>query len=281
MSRLVACVSHTPWIPERRESMAQLRGQLGVSESVNGIVVDGQPRTVYFEMTDRAHVSVWSERQWTRALELSKGEGHCLFLQDDDKVVAWGGKRGGYPFWSALRAILEVVPDQLVGLHLHHPGAIAASAAGERFVTTMSCVGIGYVFPAPLLRDFLAWRHALGPDRIYRTSEDVLIDAWCIFRRRRVWHPVPTIVRSDAAQGSTGGGGGRFVVDDQYHRKTVLGWEGFRVQDLVDPAWWRAGLRAPPRHLVFAGIARPGVSRTQLPAEFDGHHRASRGRMAG
>ena len=110
-----------------------------------------------FEMTDRAHVSVWSERQWTKALELSEGKGHALFLQDDDRVP--------FSFFAALRAILAAVPDQLIGLHLHHPGAIAASQAGERFVTTMSCVGIGYVFPAPLLKDFLAWRASMGPDR--------------------------------------------------------------------------------------------------------------------
>lgn len=217
-------------------------------------------------MTDRAHVSVWSARMWHGALDRSEGVGHCVFLQDDDRVPLFFGR--------AIRAIVEAVPDQLIGLHLHHPGARLAAQDGERFVTTTSCVGVGYVLPAPLLAHFLAWRSTLDRALVYRTSEDNLLDAWAIHHRRRVWHPVPTVVRPDGTLGSTGGGGGRDDADDQYMRGTVLGWEDFSVSDLVDSAWWRAGLRQPPRHLVFAGIARPGVSRTAMPARFDGQLRA-------
>ena len=273
MPRLVAAVSHCPWIPDRVKSMDRLRAALGVSRHASGAVTCGPGFGAYFEMTDRAHVSVWSARMWAEALRLSDGHGHCVFLQDDDRVPGEG------VFWGALRAILTVVPDELIGLHLHHPGAVAAHRAGERFVTTMSCVGVGYVFPAPLLADFLAWRRALGPERVYRTSEDTLIDAWCIFRRRRVWHPVPTIVRPDTRLGSTGGGAGRDDADDQYMRDCVLDWSAVAPVDLVSPGWWGAGLRQPPRHLVFGGVGRPGVSRKTLPAAFDGHHTASRGKV--
>lgn len=235
--------------------MARLRERLAVDSA----------DVSYFEMTDRAHNSVWSGRMWARAQALAGGAGHCVFLQDDDIVPSC--------FVAGLRAILAVASDQLIGLHLHHPGAVAAHSAGERFVTTMSCVGIGYVLPAFLLTDFLRWRGELSADLIYRTSEDNLLDAWVVQRRRRVWHPVPTLVRPDERLFSTGGGGERFDVADQYHRKTVLGWERFEPAQLVDPAWWRAGLRQPPRNLVFAGIARPGVSMTAMPAGFDGQLR--------
>ena len=254
---LVVGVSNTPWIPERAASMARLRSALGCHRALKP--------DHYFEMTDPAHVSVWAGRMWRRALDLSGGRGHTVFLQDDDCVPPAG------LLVAALRAILDVVPDQLIGLHLHHPGAVAAHHAGERFVTTMSCVGVGYVMPAPLLADFLAWRERLDPQLVYATSEDNLLDAWLIHRRRRVWHPVPTVVRPDRQLVSTGGGGGRTGADDQYMRSTVLGWEHFAAGELADSAWWRVGLRLPPRHLVFGGIARPGVSRTQMPAGFDGH----------
>jgi hypothetical protein len=277
--RLVAAVSHTPWIPERVASMERLREMLDVS------VVGGEPCCVhtnsYFEMTDRAHVSVWSGRMWQQAYEQLDGEGHAVFLQDDDRVPSGG------LFWSALRAILAVVSDELIGLHLHHPGAVAARRAGERFVTTTSCVGVGYALPAALLADFLQWRAELPADLVYRTSEDNLLDAWAIARRRRVWHPVPTIVRPDRALGSTGGGAGRDDADDQYMRDCVLDWRvlhprtlmdaaRLHPRNLMDSAWWRAGLRLPPRHLVFAGIARPGVSMTAMPAGFDGQARMGR-----
>jgi hypothetical protein len=266
--RIVAAVSHTPWIAARATSMARLRAQLGVHDDD----LDARGIT-YFEMTDRAHVSVWSSRMWKQALHLSEGQGHCVFIQDDDRVPAHG------VFWGALRAILTAVPDQLIGLHLHHPGAVAAHRAGERFVTTTSCVGVGYALPAGLLSDFLQWRAGLPADLVYRTSEDNLLDAWAIARRRRVWHPVPTIVRPDRSLGSTGGGAGRDDADDQYMRSTVLGWEGFDPGQLVDPEWWRQGLRIPPRHLVFAGIARPGVSMAAMPAGFDGQLDTARARL--
>lgn len=270
---LVVAVSHTPWIPERARSMERLRQAFGVHGSPEyGADIPRGTGLAYFEMTDRAHVSVWSGRMWQRALEMSRGEGHCAFFQDDDE--------GPRFVLEALRAILDVVPDQLIGLHLHHPGAVAAHRAGERFVTTTSCVGVGYVLPAPLLADFVSWRASQSAEYLYRTSEDNLLDAWAIHRKRRVWHPVPTVVRPDRTLGSTGGGGGRDAADDQYMRSTVLSWEGFKPEDLKDPAWWRAGLRDPPRHLVFAGIARPGVSMVDMPAGFDGHHSASRARIA-
>jgi len=250
---VVVGISHTPWIAERAASMGRLRERL----------VPAPRDCTLFEMTDRVHVSVWSERMWSRALELSNGVGHCVFLQDDTAVPPF--------FWDAIRAILSVVPYELVGLHLHHPGALDASRAGERFITTASCVGVGYAMHVSMLAHFLRWRATLLPEYVYRTSEDDLLDAWMVYHRMRAWHPVPTIVRVDTSIGSTGGGGGRDDADDQYMRETVLGWEKFRADDLTDPAWWRAGLRDPPRHLIFAGAARPGIPRRHFPAGFDGH----------
>lgn len=253
--KIVLGVSHCPGIPERAASLHRLRSALGVL-----------PNDVsYFEVTDKAHVSVWSEIMWRRALEKSGGVGHCAFLQDDDIIVPDG------VFLAAMSAILTAVPGELLGLHLHHPGAVQAAKDGERFVTTMSCVGVGYALPAVLLADFLRWREHQSVENVYRTSEDTLLDAWAIHRHRRVWHPVPAIVKPDASLASTGGGGGRDDADDQYMRDCVLSWEGFDSTDMSNPAWWCAGLRDPPRHLVFAGIARPGVSRADNPATFDGH----------
>jgi hypothetical protein len=129
------------------------------------------------------------------------------------------------------------------------------------------------VFPTDLLADFLACRLSRNEEHVWRTSEDNLIDAWAIQSRHRVWHPVPTLARSDSAIGSTGGGGGRDDADDQYMRATVVDWRGHTERDLTSAAWWAKGLATAPQHLVFAGIARPGVSKRLYPAGFDGQLR--------
>jgi hypothetical protein len=250
---IALAIPHCPWIPERRENLARLMD-----------VLDPEPdRSRIFD--EKAHNSVWSGKLWQWCLDT--GEDYALQVQDDVELPPF--------FWRMLLAIIEAVPNELIGLHLHHPSARIAAARGDTFVTTMSCVGMGYVFPRPLLVDFMRWRAGLGADRVYNTSEDVLIDAWCIFRRRRVWHPVPTCMRAGRLA-STGGGGGRYDVDDQYHRATVMDWTERDERDLCDPGWWRAGLRSPPQHLVFAGIARPGVSRRELPADFTGRNARAR-----
>ena len=184
-------IPHCPWRPERVESMARLRLALDPGQHPDS----KSPEVVaYREFTERAPNHVWSERLWRWLAE--QDSTHCLVLQDDVVVAP--------NFWPALHAMLEAVPDQVIGLETVHPCAPALAAEGHRWLTTSEgLVGVGYCMPRADLVDFLEWRRNLKPGAVEAISEDTLLCCWLLSTGRRCYHPLPTILDHDTSLPST------------------------------------------------------------------------------
>lgn len=241
-------ISHTPWIPARVESLARLLAELGPLGRTD------LPGTEVRIFDERAPNWVWSETMWRWGAETQAH--HVAFLQDDVEVAP--------NFWPALHAMLEAVPDQVIGLESAHPEGKSLALEGHRWATTSDyLVGPGYVLPRALLEEFLRWRRdALRPKAVEEISEDSLIGLWCWCTGRRVWHPIPTIIDHDTSIESTYGN------DAHSCRKPSVTWKDADVLDLnpkrlehVD--FWRPEV-AEPVHLGRVYNATPWTARMWL-----------------
>jgi hypothetical protein len=214
-------IPHTPWRPERVETFQRLRDALGVHDDV------ALPEHVFEAraFTERAPNHVWSEAMWKWGTR--QGASHFVQLQDD--VIP------APDFWSALRAMVEAVPDEVIGLEVAAPAARALFAEGHHWCTTADgLIGVGYVIPVALLRDFLEWRETrLKSGAVQAVSEDTLIGLWCITTGRRIWHPIPTVIDHDTSIASTYGN------DHHPHRRPVVTWDVLdKPADLAAVEWW-------------------------------------------
>jgi hypothetical protein len=178
-------IPHTPWIPERVASFDRLQRLLA-----------NRPQ-YYREFTEREPNWSWAQKLWTWGLET--GASHLVQLQDDVIVDS--------EFWPNLRAMVEAVPDQIIGLESVHPISRSIYEAGGCWYTTNDgLIGVGYVMPHDALIEFEAWRsNRLRPGAAQAMSEDTLIDVFCMSTGRKVWHPVPTIIDHDTEIASTYG----------------------------------------------------------------------------
>lgn len=204
-------VPHTPWRPERVASYDRL---MHVVAGFDALVADESPLKHVRTFAEREPNHVWSKKLWSWAAETNAT--HLVQLQDDARVPPF--------FWAALSAMVEAVPDQVIGLEVVHPAARALAAEGRRWFTTSDClVGVGYVMPRELVVEFLAWRaSALVDGAVERINEDTLIGLWCLATGRRIWHPLPTIVDHDTTLASTYGN------DAHGARRPLVRWDTTR-----------------------------------------------------
>lgn len=234
MISLALAIPHTPWIPARVESVRRLREELGYMAS----------GSLYREFTDREPNYVWSARMWTWGAETDAT--HFLTLQDDAIVAPH--------FWPALRAMIEAVPDQVIGLEVVHRAAPALAAQGHRFFTTTDClIGVGYVLPTELLRAFFEWRStALNEGAIEAITEDTLLAIWCMVTGHRIWHPLPTIIDHDTTLESNYGN------DSHQNRRPLVRWDTHPECPLEHAQNWCQG--PAPVHLGRFYQATPGLA---------------------
>lgn len=231
-------IPHTPWVDERRASLARLIGA----------IMPTPPKVVDHRVFgERAKNWEWSESMWKWGAEA--GASHFLTLQDDVIVAP--------NFWAALHAMLEAVPDQVIGLEVVHPASRALAEQGHRWFTTSDgLIGVGYVVPTLLLREFLEWRaHALKPGAIEAITEDTLLSIWCMVTGRKVWHPIPTIIDHDTSLSST------YANDAHANRRPLVRWDSDVWQEhdeealedqqprLEDPDFWIFEDQGPALHL--------------------------------
>jgi hypothetical protein len=215
---IATCVTHCPWRPERVESMARLRTQLGTQRG----------RGPYREETERAPNAVWSELQWRWAAGTEAR--WCAFLQDDAMLAP--------NWWPALEAMLAAVPDRILGLESVHPATMTLARAGKRWCSTADgLIGVGYVLPRETLREFLTWRAGLLKGAVEAITEDTLLDVFALSTGRRIWHPIPTIIDHDTSLDSTYGN------DAHGFRRPLVKWSdgdvcGWTSGDLERPEFW-------------------------------------------
>ncbi len=225
--KLALSITHAPWEGQRVASMARLRGALGIADGRCAEVV------AYHEETQRAPWWIWADSQW-RWGESCEQATHALFMQEDSVVPP--------VFWPALKAIVAAHPADLIALHCPHPGSMKLAREGVHWCSTADgLVGLAYVFPRGLLREFIRWRETSlrpGGASAPELAEDSFINVWCVSTGRRVYHPIPTIVDHDTSLRSTWG------ADSHAYRRPRVLWSdgeacGWTPEDLERPEFWK------------------------------------------
>lgn len=183
-------IPHTPWVPERVETLERLLYSLELYPDDSNVKL----------FTERLPNHVWSEHMWKWG-SVQKTT-HFLSIQDDAIVSDL--------FWSLLEDIVVEFPNDIIGLQVAHPVAkIYAQEHKNWFTTCDGLVGVGYCLPTSLLREFLEWRSTcLKEGAIETISEDSLLGLFAMCTGRRIHHPIPTIVDHDTSILSTYGNEG-------------------------------------------------------------------------
>jgi hypothetical protein len=234
-----------PWIPERVESMARLRGALDIrAEEVEG--EQGDSRTVLVgpegvwtkAFGEKATNDKWSEAvfEWLARMAEEFGADWCLQIQEDAVVPE--------NFWPIVRAILEALPADadLVGLHVCHPDTPALAQEGVRLFTTADAfVGVCWAIRGPAMREFLEWRRTqlvegwwepVKPGGLPHLTEDTMVALWAMATGRRIYHPIPAPVDHDTSMASVWGN------DGHANRRPRVSWEDAdRFADEHGPGW--------------------------------------------
>lgn len=217
---LSVAVTHTPWRPERVESMARLRRQ------VRGNC------TYYNEFTEKEPYWAWSDKMWKWSADT--GATHCLFIQDDTLLAP--------KFFDILAAMLLNVPDKIIGLESPHPiGPDMAKAACRWYSSTDCVIGVGYVVPRHLLERFYIWKLTALRDGATRgITEDSLLGVFAAVNNLPIYHPCPTIIDHDTTLESNFGELGN---NNHSHRRPSVCWYhgdlyGWSLPELEAPAFW-------------------------------------------
>ncbi len=211
-------IPHTPWIPERVDSLARLADAL-YSETM--------PTPQLFAEREPNHA--WSKKMW----EWGVGTGADHFVQVQDDTIP------APSFWPILSAMVAAAPDSLIALQGAHPIFRALARDGHHWAQSSAwVVGCGYVIPRALLVELVAFREA-NDAAAKLTNEDEVIAAFAMAAKHPVLHPIPTIIKHDVSLPSTYGN------DGHIHRTATVTWEEYGAAELVDPAFWRID-RPPP-----------------------------------
>lgn len=224
----------TPWIPARVESFNRLCAGLDIS-----VTRVGGPNHV--NITDVCHIAaifsekepnrVWAQKLWRWAASTSAT--HLVQLQDDVEPSP--------EFWARLHAMVSANPNVIIGLEAAHPNGPDLNARGDRwYVTNSWLVGVGYVFPMGLLREFLAWCDE-NPEQVSQHNEDELINVWVSSANgsKQCWHPIPTLIDHDTSIPST------YDNDTHAHRRPTVTWRdgAWSPEQLASAEFWRPQAR--------------------------------------
>jgi hypothetical protein len=222
MTTIAVAIPHTPWVPERVESMKRISAELECGTTTGRHEEFGW----YEEFTKREPNRAWSSRMWHWAVET--GAEFVVFLNDDVRLSPG--------FVDHLQQMLETLPQLAVlGLAAQHPDGPKLHADGHEWYRTQSwVVGWGYGMWREDLKEFLAWRDGLPMSRIESTTEDRLINEWVSEKGRFTWHPLPTIVDHDLTLATQYAGN----EEHEYRRSSLVLADGQR------PRWEQT--REPP-----------------------------------
>ena len=213
---IALCVPHTPWRPERVESLQRLRDALG-----------SRPKH-YLEYTEREPNRVWALAVW-RWLRDTRAD-FCLVLQDDVMVPDF--------FWPVLRAQMANLPRRgVLGLTAVHPIGREIERRGHRWFRTSSWnVGWAYGLWRDDFDEFVTFAEK---NQNTPHHEDDFLNVWVSGSGRATWHPVPTIVDHDTSLLSNGSG------DTHSCRRPAVTWRGYKKEELADPSFWRVSGAMP------------------------------------
>lgn len=208
MISFALAIPHCKWIPARVESFHRLTDVVG-------------PAQVFDEQEPNW---AWSAKLWEWGAK--QDVTHVVQLQDD--VIAAPN------FWAVLRAMVTVVPDQIIGLQGAHPAfRQLARLEGKRWARSLAwMVGVGWVMPVGLLRPLLNYRSTLSDHVVMATNEDDMIGQYAVSSGQWIWHPIPTIVDHDTAVEST------YANDHHMYRRATVTWREYNAAELERPEFW-------------------------------------------
>lgn len=213
-------IPHTPWVEDRRKSLARLMHNIEVDTELHENVIK--------TFSDKEPSWAWSLRMWQWGQSWAE-QGVTHFVQlNDDAIVPDN-------FWEILAAMVAAKPEAIIGLQGAHPSLPSMSKLSYRWAKSCAwMVGVGYVIPMDDLRELLAFRKS-SPESLFKSmGEDDFISNWCIERQRYVYHPIPTIVDHDISLPS------QYNNDFHKHRTATVTWRSFG-KELTDPQWWIDG----------------------------------------
>jgi len=222
---IALAIPHTPWVPERAESMSRLKQSLLIGETKELSAAGKSGLAFYREFTDRKPNTEWCSDVWSWLYET--GAEWCLQLQDDVMVAP--------RFWPALRAMLSALPADahVVGLTSVHPAGVEIARRGHRWYRTPgNVVGWAYCLRRDVLGTFLADRKKLGKSFLDQ-NEDEQLSIWTEKTGRTCWHPIPAICDHDTTIPST------YRNDRHSLRRPPVTWRDYGEASLVDPEWWK------------------------------------------
>jgi hypothetical protein len=222
---LAITIPHADWSPGRDVSLARVLAALGP-------VVAPDTLYVYANHDTRGE---WFERiaKWA----LAQGATHFLQIQDDLALMP--------RYLDAVRAMVEAVPDRILGLHSVHGAIPQFAGSGIRWITTADgLTGPQYVLPMEgpdSLAEFMRWRSAaLRPG--WTITEDTLIGVWALSTGRRIWHPIPALA-DHMSRDAHGGPPSTYGNDKAQNQSPRVLWDAhgypFSRADLVKPDFWR------------------------------------------
>lgn len=215
-------VNHTPWRPERVESLREMLDELRRPPAFSDAWGPGNTplylNDADYRGTDWQTSKVqWALDQWTWSAEWNRT--HHVFLTDDLHLMPG--------FWRALSAMVEGCPDNPIGLLSNHPRGPETWSNGHAWYRTNSwLVGPAYVLPHAFLLEFLEYFRALpdgntAPGMKGWANDDSSINEYVTRSGRWTAHPLPTIIEHRGDLESTVGHG------DKYSRER-LSWRAIR-----------------------------------------------------
>jgi hypothetical protein len=222
-------IPHAAHLENRRQALARMLQELAPWFPDRPPASEPPQRLFVFQERTKSWCE-WAEAIWAWAV--GQPTTHVVFLNDDLRLAPG--------FWKKLSAMVRAVPDQVIGLAAVHPAARHLARVEKRrwYTSADHLIGPGWCAPTSLFQTFMAWReHQLRPAAKTKVSEDIQVNLWHIDQGRRIWHPLPTILDHELAQGSTYGN------DGHLYRRTQVSWEDgdvcrFTLDDLEQPRFW-------------------------------------------
>lgn len=214
-------VPHTPWNVDRVVSLGQLAATLKTWDLENFQLFEEQES--YVE---------WSKKLWEWGL--TRDTTHLLQLQDD--VIAAPN------FWPAINAMVEAVPDKIIGLQGAHPINRTLARDGHRWARSHAwMVGVGYIIPRSDLEELVKFR-GIFDGIAHEKTEDEFIAWFCTETGRDVWHPIPTIIDHDTELPSTYAHLGN---DKHEFRRPTVTWREFGEDEITRLDFWQPRADVP------------------------------------
>ena len=234
-------IPHTPWVPERVESMNRLYNQLAGPGPVRAFM-----DVPYAEFREKAPISKWARDLW--AWQVAQNTDWCMQLQDDTTVAP--------RFWPKLQAMLASLPQDagIIGLAATHPLAMEIARRGHRWYRTDAMlIGWAWVIRRPVLQHFLS----VVTDKPFK-CEDEQLGQFADHYGYKVWHPCPTLVDHDTSIAST------YQNDAHSTRRPQVTWRDYGGASMEDPTWWAPGglpeiLPMPPQRMCCLCLEYPEV----------------------